>query len=262
MNLSNENIIHAKENEIEYLQFKRLLDENLINCYTTRVNNFDMASKIDKEKLEKNYYLLCNSLKISRESIVRPIQTHTDVIKRVDNVEEKYQDVDGLITNKPGINLMLSFADCTPIFIYDPEHRAIGNIHSGWKGTAKKIGQKAVLKMKEEYNSEPKDLIVCIGPCIKSCHFEVKEDVKEIFENEFGYLNRDNDIIKQKVTEKGKFFIDTTLINKLILEEVGVRKENIIDSKVCTVCNSNVLHSYRVDKEMAGRNVAILGMKK
>ena len=129
----------------------------------------------------------------------------------------------------------------------------------GWKGTVKKIGQKAVLKMREEYNSNPSDLIVCIGPCIQSCHFEVREDVETIFENEFNYLNRNSDIIRQ---EGEKYLIDTTLVNKLILEEVGVKKENIIDSKICTVCNSKILHSYRVDKEQSGRNVAVLGIKK
>ena len=261
MDLSNMHIIHVKEERIEYLQFKKLLDENLVNCYTTKAHNFDLASKIGKEKLEENYHTLCNSLKIKRESIVRPIQTHTDVIKRVDNLDKNYQDVDGLITNKPGINLMLTFADCTPIFIYDQVHHAIGNIHSGWKGTVQKIGQKAVLRMKEEYDSKQEDLIVCIGPCIKSCHFEVRDDVKKIFEETFGYLGKNDDIIKNKEGEKDKYLIDTTLINELILEEVGVKLENIIDSEICTVCNSSILHSYRAERDASGRNVAVLGMK-
>ena len=84
------------------------------------------------------------------------------------------------------------------------------------------------------------------------------EDVKQIFEQTFSYMNRNCDIIKK---QEKKYNIDTTLINRLILEEVGILPENIFESKICTVCNSNLIHSYRAEKERAGRNIAILGMK-
>lgn len=258
-------MILEKYKENEYLQFEELNREGIINCFTTRVNGMNFSRDMEEEKLEKNYEKVCNFLKINRNSIVRPHQEHTDIIKRVDEIGEEYNGVDGLITNKPGINLMLTFADCTPILIYDPVNKAIGNIHSGWRGTVQKIGLKAILKMQEEYNSNLKDLIVCIGPCIKKCHFEVEEDVKEIFEEEFRYLDRNNDIIKKKEESKGleeKYLIDTTLINRLVLEKAGVKSENIIDSGICTVCDSDKLHSYRKDKEKSGRNVAVIGILK
>ena len=261
MNLSNENIIHIKKNGIEYMQFRILQEYGVINCYTTRINDFDLSGKIAKEKREYNYERICNCLDIERASIVRPNQTHTDVVERVDEPDSTFDETDGLITNKTGINLVLSFADCTPILIYDTVKKAIGNIHSGWKGTAQKIAQKAVLKMQREYGTNPADLIVCIGPCIKECHFEVKADVKEIYEKEFAYLRRNKDIIKKKTNEDGRYFIDTTLVNKLILQEVGVKPENIFDSGICTVCNSNIIHSFRSDKEKSGRNVAIIGIQ-
>ena len=114
-----------------------------------------------------------------------------------------------------------------------------------------------------EYNCNVEDIICCIGPCIGMCHFEVGEDVKEIFEKTFSYLgNLENITKKGDMKEDGqKYFIDTTLINKMLLEEMGVIPENIIESNICTVCNKEQMHSYRADKEKAGRNTAIIAIK-
>lgn len=267
MNLSNKTMLHVKNDGVEYLQFKRLLDfKNLINCYTLSANNVDFRRNFPEEStdiIEQSYNKICSALDIQKDTIVRPKQSHTDCIKIVENTCEKFEDVDGLITNKPGINLMLTFADCTPIFLYDPEKNVIGNIHSGWRGTVKRIGAKAVDKMVRDFGCNPKNIIACIGPCIQKCHFEVEEDVKSIFEQTFETLNKNYDIIEQGKIIDGrmKYYIDTTLINKLILEEHGLRPENIIESNICTVCNSKIMHSYRADGESSGRNVAILGMK-
>ena len=261
MDLSNENIIHVKKESIEYLQFKKLLEyKEIVHCYTLSINgiNFKIGSKENEDSMLK----LCNVLNIDKNSIVRPDQKHTDIVKSINELDEDLTNVDGLITNKKNINMFLSFADCTPILIYDPVKKVACNIHSGWKGTLQKIAQKGVLKMIKEYGTKAENLIVCIGPCIQKCHFEVSKDVEEKFEKTFRYLNRNNDIIKKAKEKEDKYLIDTTLINRLILEEVGIKKENIIDSKICTVCNADIMHSYRVKKEDAGRNVSVLGLKK
>ena len=116
--------------------------------------------------------------------------------------------------------------------------------------------------MIDEFNCDPKDIICCIGPCIQKCHFEVEEDVMNMFKNEFTYTNRISEIIEQgkNIDGKQKYNIDTTLINKIILKEAGLVSENIIDSGICTVCNSDYFHSYRVDREKSGRNGAFIGM--
>ena len=87
----------------------------------------------------------------------------------------------GLLTNKENINTMLTYADCTPVFLYDPVKNVIGNVHSGWRGTVQKIAQKAVAKMIKYYGVNLNNIIVCIGPSIAKCHFEVGKDVKEVF---------------------------------------------------------------------------------
>lgn len=264
MDLSNENILHVKKEGIEYLQFKRLLEfDNLVHCYTLRTNNVDFKG-VDNQFLDESYKKICTALDIKKESIVRPGQSHTDCIKNVENSSD-FNNVDGLVTNKNGVNLTLSFADCTPILFYDYENKIIGNIHSGWRGTVQKIGPKAVEKMIEDYGSKPENIIACIGPCIGKCHFEVEEDVKNIFEKTFSYLGMNCDIIKKQEksdsNNKTKYKIDTTLINRIMLQKIGLKPENIIESGVCTVCNSSLIHSFRADKEKSGRNVAILGKR-
>lgn len=267
MDLSNENMLHVKKSGIEYLQFRKLLEyDEIVHCYTLSVKGIDFRKNLGTEeqlkKVEYSLERLCEGLEISKDSIIRPGQTHSDIVRRVDNLKERFDNVDGLLTNENNINLVLSFADCTPIYIYDPVKRVIGNIHSGWRGTVQKIGQKAVKKMISEYNSNPEDLIVCIGPCIGKCHFEVGEDVKNIFEQTFSYLNRDCDIIIKNELKPDKYFIDTNLINRLILEEVGVKNKNIIESGICTACHPNLLHSHRINGDNAGRNVSVMGLKK
>ena len=220
MDLSNKNMVHVKGDGIEYLQFRRLLEfENLVHCYTLSVNDVDF--KIDSANLAESINKISKALHIKRENIVKPIQKHTDCIKNVES-SNNYDNVDGLLTNKFNVDLMLNFADCTPILLYDPINKVIGDIHSGWRGTAQKIGQKAVRKMQKDYGSNPQDIIACIGPCIGKCHFEVDEEVKDIFEQTFSYFGRDCDIIEKQnhlVEGKQKYHIDTTLINRLMLEE-------------------------------------------
>lgn len=175
-------------------------------------------------------------------------------------MNEKFIDTDGLTTNKKDKILSLTFADCTPIYLFDKKQKVIGNIHSGWKGTVKKISKKAVKFMKEKYNSNPKDIICVIGPTIRKCHFEVQQDVRDIFYNEFKYMQDIDEIIEYNEETKS-YFIDTVLINKNLLQEQGIPEKNIIDSKVCTYCNSNIMHSYRKEGEQSGRNTALICLK-
>lgn len=259
IDLSNENVIHIKDGKVEYIQFKRLLEykDKINHCYTIR--NFGKNYYQDDGE---NYKELYESLKLDYSKLMKvQHQIHSDFIEKVDNENEIHTNIDGLLTDKKGISLVLRYADCTPILLYDTKKNIVGNIHSGWKGTAQKIGQKAVLKMIEEYGSNAEDIICLLGPCIQKCHFKVDEDVKEIFEDTFSYMNNSNIISLGEIEEgKQKYYIHTTLINRLMIEEVGIKSENIVESKLCTVCHSDVFHSYRKDKENSGRNAAVIGI--
>lgn len=113
--------------------------------------------------------------------------------------------------------------------------------------------------MIKEFECNPKDIICCICPSIRKCHFEVEKDVKDMFENEFKDLENLNNIIEEKIPN-AKWNIDTVLINEMILEKQGLKKENIIDSGICSVCNSDLIHSYRVEKKGYGLNTALISL--
>jgi len=279
MDLSNENIVHIKTKNNEYIQFKRLLEykDILIHAYSLGKNLNFRTSTIKKEKLPaeeynhaiNSYKLLCDSIDCDYKNLVKTNQEHTDCVKIVSrkikdgepdfNLKE-YFSTDGLITDKKDLILSTTNADCILLLFFDPVKKVIANTHSGWKGTLKRISVKTVEKMIEEYNCNPSDIICCICPSIRKCHFEVEKDVKNLFEKEFKDLENLNDIVEEKVPND-KWNIDTVLINQMILEKMGLKKENIIDSGICSVCNSNIIHSFRVEKEGYGLSTAVIELK-
>ena len=264
MNFTNDVIIHQNINGTEFIQFKKLMEfPNVKHCYTLRKNGINIQVKNDdKTTLLESYKKVAKALNFDYRNIVKPHQTHTDRVEIVNSSNDEFNEVDGLITNKKGIFLCTTSADCTSLLFYDDTKKVIADIHSGWRGTLHKIGKKAVEKMVKEFGCNPNNIICCISPCIQKCHFEVEEDVKELFKNEFSYTDRISEIIEQGryIDGKQKYNIDTTLINKIVLQEAGLLPENIIDSGICTVCNSDYFHSYRSEREKSGRNGAFIGM--
>ena len=173
---------------------------------------------------------------------------------------EKYNSTDGLITNKKDIILATTNADCILMLFFDPQKKVIANVHSGWKGTLQEISIEAVKKMKEEYSCNAEDIMCFICPSIRKCHFEVDQEVKDLFYNKFKKLYNIEEIIEEN-KEKNKWHIDTVLINRTILKQEGLKEENIIDSGLCSVCNSDIIHSFRVEKEGYGLETALIALK-
>lgn len=279
MDLSNENIIHIKTKMNEYIQFRKLLEyqDILVHAYSLGTDLNFRTSTIKKEKIPKeeykkaikSYQLLCDSIDCNYINLVKTNQEHTDCVKIVDekvNKDEpdfnlrKYYNTDGLITNQKDRILSTTNADCILLLFFDPIKKVVANIHSGWKGTLQRIAIKTVQKMVKEFGCNPKDIICCICPSIRKCHFEVEKDVKDMFEKEFQDLDNLNEIIEEKVPSQ-KWNIDTVLINQIILEKQGLKKENIIDSGICSVCHSDLIHSYRVEKQGYGLNTALIGLE-
>lgn len=279
--LSNENVIHIIKDGVQYLQFKKLLEyDNIItHAYSLGTDLNFRTAKINKEELPQNEYnkaidsykKICNYLETNYKNIVKTNQEHTDNIKIVKekinkkfmdiNLEE-YKDTDGMITNKKNLMLSTTNADCILMLFFDPVTKTIANVHSGWKGTLQRISVKTVESMKKELNCKPENIICCICPSIRKCHFEVDKDVKEMFEKEFEDLQISKTIdIMEKQKDKEKWNIDTVLINKMILEKKGLKPENIIDSGICSVCNSDLIHSYRVEKQGYGLSTALISLK-
>lgn len=260
MLLENENIIIKKsDNGIKYLQFKRLLDLGIKHAYTLKTDGIDFS--FNQKRHDISYLKLAESLGIERKIIVEPVQTHTDIVLGIDELKtsEELKDVDGLITNKTNIAITSKNADCILFFFYDPKQKVIANVHSGWKGTFKRIAIKTVQKMINEFGSNPEDILCFISPSIRKCHFEVDSDVKEMCENIFGELSLDKIISKGEIKEnKQKYMIDTVLINKEGLLNLGLKEENIIDSGICSVCHKDEVHSARAEGDGFKRETAII----
>ena len=269
MNLTNNNVIH-KNSEIEYIQFRRLLEFSEIkHAYVIGLDNSfkiytDDGHKKENEAAKKSYKKICNELDIEYNNLVNTMQNHTDNIKIVKNKVNKdkpdfniYEETDGLITNCKNIALSTINADCILLIFYDPTKKVIANVHSGWRGTIKRISIKTVEKMKKEFGSKPEDIICCMSPSICKKHFEVDEDVYNLFKNEFNEINEYDKVYEKK---NDKWLIDTILINRLMLKRAGLKEENIIDSGICSVCNKDLIHSYRAHGKDAGRATLIISM--
>lgn len=271
--LTNKSVIYIRKENQEFLQFRRLLkfSDIIEHAYSVGIEKNYRTFKINREPLEKvdyeknlnNYKTLCQANNMNYKNIIKANQAHTDNIIEIreKNAEEKIDTKeysDGLITNKKDLILATTNADCILFLFLDPIKKVIANVHSGWKGTLQEISVKTVKKMKEIYNCNPKDIIVCICPSIRKCHFEVEQDVYEMFYNQFKKLGNINSFIEQK---KDKWHIDTVLINKILLKQEGILEENIEDSSICSVCNKDKIHSFRAEGKNYGLATAIISLK-
>ena len=282
MDLSNENVIHVEKEGIQYLQFRKLLkySDIITHGYSLGIDKNFRTARANKQKLPeqeakkaiKDYENLGKCIDIKLNKMVKPNQAHTDKIQIVEKhiLEnepdfnlEVYDKTDGLITNKKDIALATTNADCILLLFFDPVNKVIANVHSGWRGTIQRISVKTVQKMVNKFNCKPENIICCICPSIRKCHFEVENDVKEIFEKEFEDLKiEQNNDIMEKQKDKEKWNIDTVLINKILLKQEGLKQENIIDSGICSVCNSDLIHSYRVERQGYGLATALIKINK
>ena len=279
MNLSNENVIHIKKDGVEYLQFRKLLEYNdIINhAYSLGIDKNYRTAKANKQKLDnityqkaiEDYTNLCKAINSKPEHLIKTNQDHTDevkVVKEKVNLKEpdfnleQYAKTDGLITDQKNMILSTTNADCILLLFFDPVKKVIANAHSGWRGTLQRISIKTVRKMAEEFDCNPKDIICCICPSIRKCHFEVEKEVEDKFKKEFKDIENINEIIEETNSNQ-KWNIDTVKINQILLQREGLKPENIIDSKICSVCHSDLVHSYRVEKQEYGLNTALIELK-
>lgn len=226
----------------------------LIHGISTKISvnesNFNLSNSFDKvdKTIELNRKLFFDSLGIPKDRTVFQKQVHSD--KFYYATEPGIIDSnDALITNKPNLFLVVTIADCIPILFYDVENKIAGVVHAGWRGTTSAILKKTVTYAIEELKMNIQKTYFYFGPSICQKCFEVDEDVAKYFE--LKYIG-----IKEK-----KFLIDLLAVNRDYLLSLGARKEYIQISKLCTYEASNLLHSYRRDKENSGRMFGVIGFK-
>lgn len=216
----------------------------------------------DPDKVLENFRRMADSIGFDLNSVVLSKQVHKTNIRLVDEADRgkglliprDYDEIDGLITNRPNITLVTKYADCVPLFFADLVKKAIGLAHSGWRGTVAKIGRITVEEMGKAFGSEPKDIIAVIGPSIcKSC-YEIAGNTVEEFKKAFP-AEQDNILT---LSDNGKYLCDLWAANRCVLAEAGIPSSNIHISGVCTSCNSDILFSHRKTNGKRGSLAAFL----
>ena len=197
----------------------------------------------DMEAVAENRRLLSLELPIPNASrIIVPHQVHDSVVQVIDEdtlgQQELIEGVDALITRLPGVCIGVSTADCIPIIIYDPVHHCAAAVHAGWRGTVKRIAESVARQMYAFYRSDYGEMQVMIGPGISLKNFEVGQEVYDEF-LQAGFP------MERIVAKHAKWHIDLPLCNRLQLEQLGVRPENIRETGICTYDHADDFFSAR-----------------
>lgn len=267
---------YMESDPVPYLSFPMLEKTKMvIQGFSTKLGgvsegkfatlNFTFTRGDNPDHVMENYRRMAAVLGVDEKRMVLSYQTHTTNVRLVTEEdagkgivkERDYKDIDGLITNVPGITLVTFFADCVPLYFLDPTHKAIGLSHSGWRGTVSRMGAVTIDKMKEAYGTRAEDLLVCIGPSICGDCYEVGEEVALEFKKAFAKENW-NQILREK--DNGKFMLDLWKANEILLKEAGVKPEHIQTTDICTHCNSDYLFSHRTCGNERGNLAAFLSL--
>ena len=265
-----------EKNHVPYIQFKNLSATGIVkHGFSTRKGgvstgifssmNLNFKRGDDPDAVLENYRRMAAALNMRVEDMVLSDQTHTTNVRVITEEDrgkgilkpQDYSDVDGMITNVPGIVLVTSYADCVPLYFVDPVRKAIGLSHSGWKGTVGHIGQKTVWKMHEVYGSEPKDIVAAIGPSICQSCYEVSDDVAEAFRTNFT-ADEAADILLNK--GNGKYQLDLWKANWYVLTDAGILPEHLSVTDLCTACHPDLLWSHRKTNGQRGGLSAFLSL--
>ena len=290
-----ENILELKEyGKLPLLKYPLLEQTGIVeHCFTTRLGgvsegvcsslNLSFSRGDDPEAVMENYRRVAETFGKTVDDFVCTDQTHTTNVLRVGREhcgygvtkEKPYTDVDGLITNEPGVILSTFYADCVPLYFVDPVNKAIGLSHSGWRGTFGRMGQKTLDAMKEAFGTKPEDVYVAIGPSICQDCYEISEEVASRFREGFwqekaiktyctelydsGKYPRSEYLLPGKI--EGKWQLDLWLANYAVLRSAGIPMENISITDVCTCCNAPYLFSHRATGGKRGNLGAFLMIK-
>lgn len=257
----------VKKDNLEYLTAEGI---RVPHCFTTRsggvstgvLSSMNLAIRLDEqeENVLENYRILGSALGFSLSDLVMTRQTHSDFVRVVDRSDcrgcfhRDYPECDALVTNTPGIALVVFTADCTPILLHDPMTGAVGAVHAGWRGTAADIAGKTVQAMEDAFGCDPKNIRAAIGPNIGKCCFETGPDVPEAMLAAFG-----KDVEGSIRPAGSKYYVNLKEINALALCRRGVTHIEI--SPDCTMCQPQRFWSHRYTQGSRGSQGAVIVCK-
>lgn len=252
--------------EVTYVTFPLLQKEGLIHGFSTRLGgvskgyfssmNLSFQRGDREEDVRENYKRIGEAIGFSPKNLVFSDQIHEDTIYSVTKddcgkgyTKELLKGNDGLVTNERQVPLVTFYADCVPIFFYDPVKEVIGMAHSGWRGTVKRIGCKMLSKMQTEYGSKVEDILVVIAPSICKDCYEISEDVANEFKKEMKEISTE---LYLEEKGNGKYQLDLWKVNEEMLLRAGVQREHLAVTDLCTCCNPELFFSHRASEGKRG----------
>jgi YfiH family protein len=226
--------------------------------------NMSLSVPDDRDRVYANRRKAYGLFGRDTDTVVHAHLVHGATVARVTQAHNGtwVEHVDGLITDQPGCVLSMNFADCTPIFLYDPRRQAIGLGHAGWRGTVAGLPGAMVRAMSTEFGSDPADLVAAVGPCIGPCCYEVGslviDAVREAFAQPEELLpdvpkagQRPHDRSNGRRSVSGNRYFDMREANRRDLAKAGV--SSIEMSEYCTACRTDMFFSHRAEKGRTGR---------
>jgi YfiH family protein len=247
-----------KENSgVVWYEFEELERSGVAHAFLTRLGgtsappfdtlNLGHTVGDNLAAVEENHDRTFAALGIERRQVVSPYQVHGTHVRLVGQAHTGTTQpvTDGLLTATPGVALLLRFADCVPILLFDPRHRTVGMIHSGWKSTVGNIAAVAVEAFVHHAGSRPGDLWAGIGPAIGPCCYEVgQEMVKTISQ-----VNPEGTEVLQRRSDK--WYLDLPGLVQVQLAKAGVKQ--VAMSGICTACHTEEWFSHRAENGRTGR---------
>ena len=284
------------KNKLQLLHSEKLSAQPwLVHGFSTRLGgvsrlyggsalNLGFTPHDSRAAVERNRELFLHELGAAsgraRWPLVALRQIHSDLIHRVDQPRAQLLAGDGLVTDVPGLVLAVQAADCLPIILVDRKRRAVGVFHAGWRGTVQRIVEKGVGEMRKHFGSDPRDLVSAIGPGVRGCCYDVGEEVRTRFEAQFAYASslfrevKESDPVREKypllfLTARApghgelpmKIYLDLVEANRRQLLDAGVLARNVEVAGPCTACHTELLFSFRAEKGVTGRMMAVAGIR-
>ena len=250
---------------IRYFQFESLALPALQHAILTRRGgvsprpwaSLNLGGTVgdDPDRVGANLQRAMEATGLRSGSLFQVWQVHSAEVARADGPQPDRSSIkaDAIVTNRTGVTLLMRFADCVPILIFDPVRSAIGMAHAGWLGTVRGVATALVRNMTREFGSEPGDLLAALGPSIGPDHYPVGPEVAAQVESSFGPAAPEH-LRKQN----GSLIFDLWSANRWQLESGGIRSVEV--SGICTACHLNDWYSHRGEHGQTGRFGAVIAL--
>ncbi len=267
-------------NNVTYMTFDLFKKANVKHGFSTRLGGVSSGvfesmnlgfNRGDRdENVHENYKRIAKALNMNYERMCLSKQTHTTNVIVVDEKDAgngivrplPYDNVDGLITNVKDMPLVTFYADCVPLFFYDPVKEVVALSHSGWRGTVGKIGKITVEKMHSTFGCNVKDIICGVAPSICKDCYEISKDVADEFIKAFGE-EKSKELLRPSIfnpDDSNKFMLDLWTACKFNFLEAGIKEEHIEITDYCTRCNPDLFYSHRIMGANRGSLAAFISL--